>query len=327
MTTVVIPGVTAAPKLRHSARSRGIHLRLPTHLPKNPVPSAHPDGYCDFAQYDGRRHSRGSCVLQTGSNRRHKLHHSRSNRRTQTSSFRAQSRNPSPLANAPAWNPVPSAHPDGYCDFAQYDGRRHSRSSRVLQTGSNRHHKLRHSRSNRRTQTSSFRAQSRNPSPLANAPAWNPVPSAHPDGYCDFAQYDGRRHSRSSRVLQTGSNCRHKLRHSRSNRRTQTSSFRAQSRNPSPLANAPAWNPVPSAHPDGYCDFAQYDGRRHSRGSCVLQTGSNRHHKLHHSRSNRRTQTSSFRAQSRNPSPLANAPTQKSSALGAPRWILRLRAV
>ena len=242
----------------------------------NPAPSAHPDGYCDFAQYDGRRHSR-------------------SNRRTQTSSFRAQSRNPSPLANAPAWNPVPSAHPDGYCDFAQYDGRRHSRGSCVLQTGSNRRHKLHHSRSNRRTQTSSFRAQSRNPSPLANAPAWNPVPSAHPDGYCDFAQYDGRRHSRSSRVLQTGSNRHHKLHHSRSNRRTQTSSFRAQSRNPSPLANAPAWNPAPSAHPDGYCDFAQYDGRRHSRGSCVLQTGSNRRHKLHHSRSNRRTQTSSFR--------------------------------
>ena len=50
-TNFAIPGVTAAPKLRHSARSRGIHLRQPRHLPKNPVPSAHPDGCCDFAQH------------------------------------------------------------------------------------------------------------------------------------------------------------------------------------------------------------------------------------------------------------------------------------
>ena len=44
-----------------------------------------------------------------------------------------------------------------------------------------------------------------------------------------------------------------------------------------------------------------------------------------HSRSTRRTQTSSFRAQSRNPSPPANASTRKSSALCTPPWILRLR--
>ena len=40
-------------KLRHSARSRRIHLPLPTHHPENPAPSAHHHGYCDFAQYDG----------------------------------------------------------------------------------------------------------------------------------------------------------------------------------------------------------------------------------------------------------------------------------
>ena len=46
-----------------------------------------------------------------------------------------------------------------------------------------------------------------------------------------------------------------------------------------------------------------------------------------HSRSTRRTQTSSFRAQSRNPSLLANAAAGEASGLGTPLWILRLRAV
>ena len=39
---LVIPGVTAEPKLRHSARSRGIHATLSLHL-----------GCCDYAQHDG----------------------------------------------------------------------------------------------------------------------------------------------------------------------------------------------------------------------------------------------------------------------------------
>ena len=51
--TPPFPAVPTAPKLRHSARSRGIHLRLPTHQPEKPVPSALQYGYCDFAQYDG----------------------------------------------------------------------------------------------------------------------------------------------------------------------------------------------------------------------------------------------------------------------------------
>ena len=49
--------------------------------------------------------------------------------------------------------------------------------------------------------------------------------------------------------------------------------------------------------------------------------------KLRHPRSTHRTQTSSFCAQSQNPSPPANAPPRKSSALCTPPWILRLRAV
>ena len=46
-----------------------------------------------------------------------------------------------------------------------------------------------------------------------------------------------------------------------------------------------------------------------------------------HSRSTRRTQTSSFRAQSRNPSRPAKVAARESSALCAPPWILGLRAV
>ena len=69
----------AQPKLRHSARSRGIHLCLPTHQPEKPVPSALQYGYCDFAQYDGVGRARASLssgtllpsfpvVIQTHSN-------------------------------------------------------------------------------------------------------------------------------------------------------------------------------------------------------------------------------------------------------------------
>ena len=46
-----------------------------------------------------------------------------------------------------------------------------------------------------------------------------------------------------------------------------------------------------------------------------------------HSRSKRRTQTSSFRAKSRNPSLLVNVVAGEASGLGTPLWILRLRAV
>ena len=45
--------ISAEPKLRHSARSRGIHLCLPTQQPEKPAALALHYGYCDFAQYDG----------------------------------------------------------------------------------------------------------------------------------------------------------------------------------------------------------------------------------------------------------------------------------
>ena len=41
------------PQLRHSARSRGIHLCMPRQQPETPVALALHYGYCDFAQYDG----------------------------------------------------------------------------------------------------------------------------------------------------------------------------------------------------------------------------------------------------------------------------------
>ena len=85
----VTPEVPAAPKHRHSARSRGIHApclqpppfpkypqhpnfvipravaesisRLPRHQPEKPAPSALHYGYCDFAQYDGVVWGDGVC--------------------------------------------------------------------------------------------------------------------------------------------------------------------------------------------------------------------------------------------------------------------------
>ena len=53
-----------APQQRHSAHSRGIHLRLPTHQPETPAASALRYGYCDFGQYDGRWHSGDRCGIQ-----------------------------------------------------------------------------------------------------------------------------------------------------------------------------------------------------------------------------------------------------------------------
>ena len=127
--TPSFPAVPTAPKLRHSARSRGIHLRLPTHQAEKPAPTALHYGYCDFAQYDGVGRARAS--LSSG---------------TLLPSF------PKCLSNPNAVILVVPAEP-----------------------------KLRHSpqyppnpnfvipRSALCTQTSSFRAQSRNPSPPANA--------------------------------------------------------------------------------------------------------------------------------------------------------------
>ena len=94
-----------------------------------------------------------------------------------------------------------------------------------------------------------------------------------------------------------------KLRHSRSSRRTQTSSFRAQSRNPSPAyqrINQKIQRPLRS---NMGAATTQHDG--------LVIPGVTAEPKLRHSRSSRRTQTSSFRAQSRNPSPAYQRINQK----------------
>ena len=111
--------VPSAPTPRHSARSRRIHLRLPTHPLEKPGSSALHYGYCDFAQYDGRWQGEGVRVPAAvpsphrarrpvpPSHRPRSRHappparHSRSALCAHTSSFCAQSQNPSPPANAP----------------------------------------------------------------------------------------------------------------------------------------------------------------------------------------------------------------------------------
>ena len=98
---------------------------------------------------------------------------------------------------------------------------------------------------------------------LSNATPHHPGPPPRQHRCCDYAQHDDRRHSSS-------------------NRRTQTSSFRAQSRNPCLAIQRHTPSPRQPPRQHRCCDYAQHDDRRHSS-------------------SNRRTQTSSFRAQSRNP--------------------------
>ena len=110
-------------------------------------------------------------------------------------------------------------------------------------------------------------------------------------------------------------------RHSRSTRRTQTSSFRAQSRNPSPPANTSTRKSSAPALHYGYCDFAQYDGV--GRASASLSSA---------------TLLPSFPKYPPNPNfviPRAVAESisacqrinQKIQCPCTPLWILRLRAV
>ena len=111
-----IPEVPSAHKLRHSARSRRIHLRLPAHPLEKPGSSALHYGYCDFAQYDGRWQGKGVRVPAAAPRPiapaapSHRpiapaapspARYSRSALCAQTSSFCAQSQNPSPPASAP----------------------------------------------------------------------------------------------------------------------------------------------------------------------------------------------------------------------------------
>ena len=177
--------VPSAPKPRHSTQCP-LHTNfvipravaesisaLPRHQPERPAPPALHYGYCDFAQYDGRRHFDGSCGIQRRLRPNpaisrsavcaqtppfhavpsaSKLRHSARSRGIHLRVAKASARE----ASAPALH-------YGYCDFAQYDGRRHSDGSCGIQR------RLRPNpaipRSALCIQTSSFRAQSRNPSP------------------------------------------------------------------------------------------------------------------------------------------------------------------
>ena len=224
--------------------------------------------------------------------------HSGSKRRTQTSSFRAQSRNPC----------LPS-RTHRCCDYAQHDGvcratlpppppslltphcldltphsslltpPRHSGSKRRTQTSSSRGiHASHHARIDAATTRSMTAcAGQRCPHPL--------IPHSYAHSY----------------ALTPHSTLHTPPRHSGSKRRTQTSSFRAQSRNPC----------LPS-RTHRCCDYAQHDGvcRATLPPSFLIRTSlltslSTPHSSLltppRHSGSKRRTQTSSFRAQSRNP--------------------------
>ena len=129
-TNTVIPEVPSAHKLRHSVRSRRIHLRLPTEPLEKPGSSALHYGYCDFAQYDGRWQGEGvpaavpvpspppprppvprpPAIPEVPS--AHKLRHSVRSRRIHLR-----------LPTHPLEKPGSSALHYGYCDFAQYDGR------------------------------------------------------------------------------------------------------------------------------------------------------------------------------------------------------------
>ena len=276
----VIPEVPSAPKLRHSARSRRIHLRLPTHQPEKPAPSALHYGYCDFAQYDGV----GIPEVPSAP----KLRHPRSTLRTQTSS--SPKYPPHPNFFIPE---VPSAP------------------------------KLRHSARSRRIH---LRLPTHQPE--------KPAPSALHYGYCDFAQYDGvgipevpsapkLRHPRSTLRAQTSSSPKYPLHPNFVILRAVAESISACQRI-SQKSQRPLHSTMDTATSRSMTvlAFPKYPPRPNFVIPEVPSAP-----KLRHPRSTLRTQTSSFCAQSQNPSPPANASARKASALCTPLWILRLRAV
>ena len=232
----VIPEIPSAPKLRHSARSRRIHLRTPTHSPYKPAPPALHYGYCDFAQYDGVGRA---------------------------TAFRS-SDTILPSFHAPPTSPEVPSTP-----------------------------KLRHPRSALCTQTSS--SPKCPPHPNFVIPEVPSVP---------------------------------KLRHSARSRRIH---LRTPTHSP--------YKPAPPALHYGYCDFAQYDGVGKATAFRSSDTILPSFHapptspevpstpKLRHPRSTLCPQTSSFCAQSQNPSPHTNALPIQASTPCTPLWILRLRAV
>ena len=329
-TTRVAPTPLTAP--RHPGSKRRTQTSSFRAQSRNPCPPALQHGCCDYAQHDGvcrarlppsptpfpvLPHFSSGATTRVAPTPLTPPRHPGSKRRTQTSSFRAQSR-----------NPCPPALQHGCCDYAQHDGVcratlppsptpfpviPHFSSWATTRVAPTPLTPPRHSGSKRRTQTSSFRAQSR-----------NPFPPALQHGCCDYAQHDGVCRATlppsptpfpviphfspwaTTRVAPTPLTPR---RHSGSKRRTQTSSFRAQSR-----------NPCPPALQHGCCDYAQHDGVcratlppsptpfpviPHFSSWATTRVAPTPLTPPRHSGSKRRTQTSSFRAQSRNPCPPA----------------------
>ena len=145
--TSSFPAVPSAPKLRHSARSRGIHLRLPTHQAEKPVPSALQYGYCDFAQYDGVGRARASpssgtllpsfpkyppnwnAVIPGVAAESKRRHSAQCPLHPNFVIPRAVAESISALPTHQPEKPAPSALHHGYCDFAQYDGVGRARAS------------------------------------------------------------------------------------------------------------------------------------------------------------------------------------------------------
>ena len=291
----VIPEVPTKPKLRHSARSRGIHLRLPMHQPDKPVPSAPKHGYCDFAQYDGACHSAplpSSPKYPPNPNfvipevpAEPKLRHSRSTHRTQTSSFPKYPPNPNfVIPEVPAEpklrhsarsrgihlrlpmhqpdKPVPSAPKHGYCDFAQYDGACHSAplpSSPKYPPNPNFVIPEVPAEPKLRHSARSRGIHLRLPMHQPD----KPVPSAPKHGYCDFAQYDGACHSAplpSSPKYPPNPNFVIPEVPTEPKLRHSARSRGIHLRLPMHQPDKPA----SSAPKHGYCDFAQYDGACHS---------------------------------------------------------------
>ena len=153
----------------------------------------------------------------------------------------------------------------------------------------------------------------------------NPAPSALRHGYCDFAQHDGVGRPTVSPSPDRPSSFR-LSRHSRSTRRPQTSSFRAQSRNPclpSQCISQRIQRPLHSAMDTATSrSMTAWVGRRcprpptgprHSVSPVIPEVPADP--KLRHSARSRGIHVCP-----------ANASARESSALCTPPWILRLRA-
>ena len=318
--------VPPAPKLRHSARSRGIHLRLPRHQPENPEPPALHHGYCDFAQYDGRRHSNGSCGIQRPLRQTSslcavplvpKLRHSaqrplcpnfviprvvaesisacqginqKIQRPLHSTMDTATSRSMTAVVipTAVAESSARCAQTPSLCAVPLAPKARHSAQRplcpnfvipRVVAESISACQGI-NQKIQRPLHSTMDTATSRSMTAVV-------IPTAVAES--------------SVRCAQTPSLCAvppaPKLRHSARSRGIHLRLPRHQPENPEP----------PALH-HGYCDFAQYDGRRHSRGSCGIQRPLPPNPVI--PRSARCAQTSSFRAAPAAPNPVTPRSTR-----------------